>query len=123
MISLEGRQQIARAVEEAHRDGARLRCACAEAGINVRTLQRWKGGEGLERGDRRPEAVRPVPEHALSQEEREQILRLANEPRFAELPPARIVPMLADEGMSPANRASAACCAPTDKPAIAGAPE
>ncbi len=81
MISLEDRQQIARAVEEAHRSGARLKSACAEAGITARTLQRWKHGEGLERGDRRPEAVRPAPEHALSQEEREQILRIVNEPR------------------------------------------
>ena len=27
------------------------------------------------------------------------MLRLVNEPRFAEVPPARIVPMLADEGV------------------------
>ena len=106
MISLEDRQQIARAVEEAHRAGARLECACAEAGITVRSLQRWKRGEGLERGDRRPEAVRPAPQHALNQEEREQILRIANEPRFAELPPARIVPMLADEGVYVASESS-----------------
>ncbi len=53
MISLKDRQSIARAVDEAHRGGARLRCACAEAGITLRTLQRWKGGCGLERGDRR----------------------------------------------------------------------
>ena len=106
MISLEDRQSIARAVDEAHRGGARLRCACAEAGITLRTLQRWKGGCGLERGDRRPQAVRPVPTHALSEAEREEILRIANEPRFAELPPARIVPMLADEGVYIASESS-----------------
>ena len=60
---------------------------------SARTLQRWKRCEGLERGDRRPQAVRPVPAHALSEAERGQILQIANEPRFAELPPARIVPM------------------------------
>jgi putative transposase len=27
------------------------------------------------------------------------VLRVANEPRFADVPPARIVPMLADEGV------------------------
>ena len=96
MISLEDRQMLARAVQEAHCGGARLRCACAEAGITVRTLQRC---EGLERGDRRPQAVRPAPAHALSEAEREEILRLANEPRFAEFPPAHIVLMLADEGV------------------------
>lgn len=106
MISLEDRQMTARPVEEAHRDGARLRCACAEAGITVRTLQRWKRCEGLERGDRRPLAVRPAPAHALSEAEREEILRIASEPRFAELPPARIVPMLADEGVYLASESS-----------------
>ncbi len=106
MISLEDRQRIARAVQDAHRDGARLRRACAEAGINLRTLQRWKRCEGLERGDRRPTAIRPVPDHALSEEERVRILQIANEPRFAELPPARIVPMLADEGVYIASEAS-----------------
>jgi transposase InsO family protein len=35
-----------------------------------------------------------------------QILQLANEPRFAELPPARIVPMLADEGTYIASESS-----------------
>ena len=106
MSSLEDRQMIARSVEEAHRDGARLEYACAEAGITVRTLQRWKRCEGLERGDRRPQAVRPVPAHALSEAEREEILRIANEPRFADLPPARIVPMLADEGVYVASESS-----------------
>ena len=76
MISLEDRQSIARAVDEAHRGGARLRRACVEAGITLRTLQHWKGGCGLERGDRRPQAVRPVPAHALSEAERERILQI-----------------------------------------------
>gem|GEM_PF-3767129 len=39
--------------------------------------------------------MRPTPAHALTREEREQIVSVANEPRFADLPPARIVPMLA----------------------------
>ncbi|MCK6413065.1 MAG: IS3 family transposase, partial [Azonexus sp.] len=46
-------------------------------------------------GDRRPEATRPIPAHALSEEERARILAVANEPRFADQPPARIVPALA----------------------------
>jgi transposase InsO family protein len=42
----------------------------------------------------------------LSAEERRRILGIANEPRFAELPPARIVPMLADEGTYIASESS-----------------
>lgn len=50
-------------------------------------------------GDKRPSAVHPRPAHALSDDEREAILQVANEPRFAEAPPARIVPVLADENI------------------------
>lgn len=99
MIGLEDRQTLVRNITEAHRDGARLRLACETAGIDVRTLQRWNAGAGLVMGDARPQAVRPVATHALTDAEREQVLRVANEPRFADLPPARIVPMLADEGV------------------------
>jgi transposase InsO family protein len=106
MIGLEDRQELARQIEVAHRAGARLDQACRIAGIDVRTLQRWKAREGLVSGDRRPAAARPRPAHALSTEEREQLLRVANEPRFADLPPARIVPALADEGVYLASESS-----------------
>lgn len=99
MIGLEDRHTLARDIEQAHRAGARLRLACETAGINVRTLQRWNIGPGLLRGDGRPQAVRPTPAHALTEAERERLVRVANEPRFADMPPARIVPMLADEGV------------------------
>jgi transposase InsO family protein len=44
--------------------------------------------------------------HALSNEEREQLLRVANEPHFADLPPERIVPALADQGVYLASESS-----------------
>lgn len=106
MIGLEDRQSLVRDITEAHGRGARLRLACETAGIDVRTLQRWKAGGGLVMGDARPQAVRPVPSHALTQAERERVLCVANEPRFADLPPARIVPMLADEGVYIASESS-----------------
>lgn len=99
MIGLQDRRNMAQMIEEAHRDGARLSKACKLAGINVRTLQRWKAQDGLGKGDRRPDAERPVPAHALTPQERAAVLQVANEPRFADMPPARIVPMLADEGI------------------------
>lgn len=99
MIRQEDRQVMARHIEQAHAAGARLKLACEFAGIDVRTLQRWKAGDGLVRGDGRPEAVHETPAHALSEAERAQILAIANQPRFANIPPARIVPMLADEGV------------------------
>jgi putative transposase len=106
MICVEERRAMALGVEEAQVAGARLARACEIVGIDVRTLQRWKSAAGLEHGDRRPGAERPTPAHALSEHERQQIVALANEPRFAELPPARIVPMLADEGRYVASESS-----------------
>ena len=106
MIRLEDRQVVAQAVEQAHKSGARLRPACELAGIDVRTLQRWKAGDGLVRGDRRPDAVQEPPPHALSDAERARLLQVANEPRFADVPPARIVPMLVDGGIYLASESS-----------------
>ena len=106
MIRLDDRRRMAHAIDQAHGAGARLAPAYTLAGIDVRTLQRWKAAAGLEQGDRRPEAQRPSPAHALTPAERTEILRMANEPRFAEVPPARIVPMLADEGVYVASESS-----------------
>ena len=99
MIGLEDRQMLARDIKIAQMAGARLEPACAIAGISVRTLQRWQATDGEIRSDGRPMAVRPIPAHALSGAERARVLAVANESRFAEVPPARIVPMLADEGI------------------------
>ena len=106
MTRLEDRQILIRDIAQAHVQGARLAPACALAGIDVRTLQRWKSHDGLSHGDRRPDADRPVPSHALSKTERAQIIAVANEPRVADTPPARIVPALADEGIYIASESS-----------------
>ena len=72
----------------------------------MRTLQRWQVGNGLVAGDLRPFAVRPTPAHALSTDERAQVLQVANEARFADVPPARIVPVLADESVYVASEST-----------------
>jgi putative transposase len=69
-------------------------------------MQRSQDHEGLTAGDGRPQAVRPMPSHALSPDERARLLAVANEPRFAAVPPARVVPMLADEGVYLASESS-----------------
>ena len=106
MTRLEDRQSLVRDIEQACGAGARLARACAVAGIDARTAQRWKTGDGLSHGDHRVNAVRPVPSHALSEAERARIIEVANEPRFADVPPARIVPMLADKGIYLASESS-----------------
>jgi putative transposase len=47
MIGLEERTVLAQDIASAQRAGARLEHACAEAGICVRTLQRWKANGAL----------------------------------------------------------------------------
>ena len=106
MILIEDRRSLADNIETARCAGARLRLACEIAGIDERTLQRWKAHAGLAKGDGRPQAVRPTPSHALSEQERTRLLDVANEPRFCAVPPARIVPMLADEGVYLASESS-----------------
>ena len=106
MIRLEDRQTLVAHIDVARAAGARLNLACDLAGIDERTFQRWKAGEGLQRGDGRPLAERATPAHALTESERTEILALVNEPRYADLPPARIVPALADEGRYIASESS-----------------
>jgi putative transposase len=106
MIDLEDRQSIAHDINIAHKAGASLYKACEVAGIDVRTLQRWQANGGLIDGDLRPSAERPMPAHALSVDERLQVLQVANEARFADVPPARIVPILADEGVYVASEST-----------------
>ena len=69
--------------------------------------------------DRRPTAQHPAPSHALSEADQLEIVAVCNEPRFAETPPARIGPALADEGIYIASEiwsSSRAACAWPDEP-------
>jgi putative transposase len=45
-----------------------------------------------------------MPAHDLTEEARARILNVVKEPRFADQPPARIVPTLADDGVHIVNR-------------------
>jgi putative transposase len=106
MTRLEDRQTLVAAITVARAAGARLAPACALVGIDLRTFQRWRAEDGQVQADRRPEAIRPRPAHALTEAERARMVALANAPRFASTPPARIVPALADEGIYVASEAS-----------------
>lgn len=94
---LGARQQQLADIVEARREGARLRPACEIAGLSLRTYRRWTVS-GAVQGDGRAGAEHPAPSHKLSVSEREAIVAVCQEPRFASLPPSQIVPQLADEG-------------------------
>ena len=105
MIATPDRQETCALINEAVKAGARRHPACAEIGITLRTLQRWTH-DGTLKSDGRPTAARPAPRNKLAPEERAAVLSVANEPRFADLPPTQIVPRLADEGTYLASESS-----------------
>ena len=106
MTAREERQRVMDEIAQARDAGARLSAACREAGISARTWQRWQDADGMVVADARPQAECATPAHALSPAEREHLVAIANEPRFADLPPAQIVPRLADEGIYLASESS-----------------
>ena len=85
-------------INEARRNGARLKPACKVVGITDRTYQRWVDGNNIKE-DQRPYADRPVPYNKLSKEEYNAVVRVANLPQYVDLPPSQIVPALADKGI------------------------
>lgn len=92
-------------IDEAIEAGSRKKPACEEAGISLRTYQRWTR-HGEIAADRRPLAQRPEPANKLSEEERSKILETCNEEEYGSLPPSQIVPRLADKGEYLASESS-----------------
>jgi transposase InsO family protein len=77
------------------RAGATLAAACRLTGISPRTVRRWRTSVTKADGRCGP---REVPANALSDAERENVLRVVNSPEYRDLSPKQIVPRLADEG-------------------------
>lgn len=105
MTSPADRKTLLEWVEQAVKAGARLEKACALIGLSPRTLKRWKPAATV-LCDQRPEAKRPTPSQALSEEEKQQILNLCNQSQYAHRPPSQIVPDLADQGRYIASESS-----------------
>jgi len=82
-------------ITEAQKAGARQAPACQIVGISKRTLQRWfdpkNGSDGRLQTSHRPA-------NKLSELEQQRILKVANAAAYADLPPCKIVPKLADAG-------------------------
>lgn len=89
------REQIINLVDVAIKAGSRQSAACDIIGISAKTIQRWRQPENA--GDQRLDTQRE-PANKLTELERHRILKVANEPEYADLSPAQMVPTLADEG-------------------------
>lgn len=73
----------------------------------MRTFQRWvRDGDDAVTADSRTTCTRPAPSNKLSDDERAQILAVANSEEFASLPPSQIVPTLVDRGIFVASESS-----------------
>lgn len=82
-------------IEQARAAGARQSLACKTLGISAKTFQRWVKPDNQRDG--RLDA-KHVPKNKLTELERQRIIKVSNEPSYADLPPSKIVPKLADEG-------------------------
>jgi putative transposase len=102
-ITIEDKLCATKLIQEAYRSGCRKTVACKTLGINIRTLERWEKS-GV-RPDQRNGPINS-PKNRLSDDERTQILSLANTGSFAHLPPCQIVPALADQGVYIASESS-----------------
>lgn len=98
LISPPNRQKTVELIGEAVESWAREAPACEIALISVRTYQRWKGSkEALI--DKRATCQRQAPGNKLTKEERQCVFETVNRREFKDLPPSKIVPILADEGV------------------------
>lgn len=91
-------------IDDAVGAGARQHKACDVLGITCRTLRRWRSAETLIDG--RKGAARKPSSHALSPEEKRQIIAVCNDSDYQSLPPSQIVPRLADQGIYLASESS-----------------
>lgn len=90
------RREIITLVNEARTSGARQSKACEYLGISAKTFQRWCQQNNT--CDGRLDA-KHAPVNKLTELERQRIIKVANEPEYANLPPSKIVPKLADKGI------------------------
>ena len=94
-MSTEVRIEAIALIAEASTAGARRQKSCELLDITVRTLERWEKEKGTQ--DKRKQSEH-APANKLTEGQRKMVLATANNGKYKDLPPCKIVPMLADEG-------------------------
>jgi putative transposase len=89
------RAGIVSLINAAREAGSRQSVACETVGISAKTFQRWCQPDNVI--DSRLDATH-APSNKLTALERQRIIKLVNEPEYADLSPSQIVPRLADDG-------------------------
>jgi len=98
LIVEEDREKALQLLEEGQKEGVPASAIADLLGICMRTLRRWGhafAAEGFSK-DRRKGSLRHV-SHRFSDEERKRLIETINNARFADLHPAQIVAILAEE--------------------------
>jgi len=83
-----------------------MKAVCEVLKISLRTLQRWQGAGDVKVDGRLEAAQNRIPANRLSENDRRNILEIANCPEFASKSPSQIVPALADRGEYLASEAT-----------------
>lgn len=103
MIPQEDRVQAIKLIDEACASGARKHRACDLLNISLRTLERWK--KDTDTVDKRKGSIKQVA-NKLPNPIRQEIINIANSEKYRDLPPCKIVPLLADQNVYVASESS-----------------
>lgn len=90
-------------IDEAVAAGARQDAACEMLDLSARTVQRWRDDP---QGDDARCGPKSKPKHALSAEERQWVIDIANSPQYRNSSIRQIVPDLADRGLYVASEST-----------------
>ena len=90
--SKEEKIKILHMIQEAIAKGVRKSFLCKKLNLSIRTIQRWE--KCLDDKRKGPQN----PKNKLSQTEKAHVTNLLVSSKFVDLPPSKIVPLLADEG-------------------------
>lgn len=96
------RREVLKLVDEARSNGATMRRISPIIGYSTRTLKRWRSSEI----DKRTQRDNFKPANKLSDDEREELIQVANNEEYKNLSPHQIVPKLADKGVYLASEAT-----------------
>ena len=85
---------ILESLDEAAAAGARIERAASIVGLSARTVQRWRAQGG---GDDERRGPKSTPHNKLTEAEEERLVAAVNSPKYADLSPRQLVPLLASE--------------------------
>ena len=80
-------------IDAAVQSGCRYTRACSDLSLDPRTVSSWKDSTIDQRS-----LNNKAPKNKLTETERKKIIGICTSKRYVDLPPSKIVPMLADEG-------------------------